>query len=133
MKYLTYILQQAGLTDSKTASTPLKLNQKLYASVSTPLSDSTRYRQVVGSLVYLTITRPDIAYPVQVVGQFVSAPTSLHRAVVLCILRYLQGTMNQSLLSSESSLQLTAYSDSDWAGCIDTRRSTTDFCILDLL
>lgn len=92
-EYLADILQQAGLTNSKIVNTPLELNHKLSASAGTPLSDPSRYQQVVWSLVNLTITRSDIAYQVQVVSQFVSTPTTLHWAIVLHVLRYLQGTM----------------------------------------
>ena len=63
-----------------------------------PLSDPSLYRTLVGSLVYLTITRPDIAYAVHIVSQFVASPTTVHWAVVLRILRYLRGTQFQSLL-----------------------------------
>jgi len=81
-------------------------------------------------LVYLTITRPDIAYVVHIVSQFVTSPTTIHWAVVLRILRYLRGTQFQSLLlPSTSSLQLRAYSDADWASDPVDRKSTTGFCI----
>lgn len=119
----------ARLTNSKIVSTPLELNQKLSASTGTPLYDSSLYRQVVGSLVYSTITRPNIAYPVQVISQFVSITTSIDWAAILRIVLYLHEMMNQSLLSSDSSHQLTVYFDSDWAECVDTPYSTTGFCI----
>jgi len=78
------------------------------------LIDPILYRTIVGSLIYLTITRPDIAYAVHVVSQFVASPTIVHWAAVLRILRYLRGTVFQSLLlSSTSSLELRAYSDAD--------------------
>ncbi|XP_048229501.1 uncharacterized mitochondrial protein AtMg00810-like [Ricinus communis] len=84
----------------------------------------------VGSLVYLTITRPDIAYVVHIVSQFVTSPTTVYWAVVLRILRYLCGTRFQTLLfSSTSSLELCAYSDANWAGNPTDRKSTTGFCI----
>ena len=76
--------------------------------------DPILYRTIVGSLIYLTITRPDIAYAVHVVSQFVASPTIVHWAAVLRILRYLRDTVFQSLLlSSTSSLKLRAYSDAD--------------------
>ena len=72
-----------------------------------PLSNPILYRTIVGSLVYLRITRPDIAYVVYVVSQFVSSPTTVHWETVLHILWYLQGTLFQNLLlSSTSSLEL---------------------------
>lgn len=66
----------------------------IFAFDDTPLPDPMPYRQVVGSLVYLTITRPDVAYPVQMVSQFVSTPTSIHWVALVRILCYLQGFMS---------------------------------------
>uniref|UniRef100_A0A2N9EUD9 Reverse transcriptase Ty1/copia-type domain-containing protein n=1 Tax=Fagus sylvatica TaxID=28930 RepID=A0A2N9EUD9_FAGSY len=95
----------------------------------TPLSDATLYRHLVGSLVYLTVTRPDIAHAVHLVSQFLSAPHSTHYAAVLHILRYIKGTMFHGLhFSAHSTLDLCAYSDADWAGDPTDRRSTTGFC-----
>ncbi|XP_057489940.1 secreted RxLR effector protein 161-like [Actinidia eriantha] len=93
------------------------------------LSDATLYRQLVGNLIYLTVTRLDIAHAIHLVGQFISAPRSTHYAAVLRILRYVKGTLFHGLhFSSQSSLQLYAYSDADWAGDPTDRRSTTGFC-----
>ncbi|GKV43766.1 hypothetical protein SLEP1_g51018 [Rubroshorea leprosula] len=95
-----------------------------------PLSDPTRYRQLVGSLVYLTTTRPDIAYAVHIVSQFVAAPRSTHYAAVLRIIRYVKGTLFHGLhFSANSSPVLRAYSDADWAGDPSDRRSTTGYCL----
>ena len=81
-------------------------------------------------MVYLTITRPDIAHAVHVVSQFVTFPTTVHWAVVHHILRYLRGTQFQSLLLlSSSSLELHAYPDADWAGDPTDCKSVTGFCI----
>ncbi|XP_021834130.1 uncharacterized protein LOC110773931 [Prunus avium] len=96
-----------------------------------PLADPTHYRQIVGALQYLTITRPDIAYAVQHVSQFMSSPSDTHLEAVKRILRYLKGTLGHglSLYCSANPSLLIAYSDADWAGCPDTRRSTTGYCI----
>jgi len=94
------------------------------------LIDLTLYHTIVGSLVYLTITRPDIAYAVNVVSQFVTSPIIVHWAAVLRILQYLWGTVFQSLLlSSTSSLELRAYSDADHGSDPTDRKSVTGFCI----
>uniref|UniRef100_A0A2N9G4E2 Integrase catalytic domain-containing protein n=1 Tax=Fagus sylvatica TaxID=28930 RepID=A0A2N9G4E2_FAGSY len=82
-KYASDLLSKAGLTDSKTVSTPLELNVKLNTTDGEPLSDATLYRQLVGSLIYLTVTRPDLAYVVHLVSQFMSAPCSTHYVAVL--------------------------------------------------
>ncbi|GKV37454.1 hypothetical protein SLEP1_g45485 [Rubroshorea leprosula] len=74
VKYASDLVSKASLTDSKIVSTPLELNVKLTTLDGSPLADPTRYRQLVGSLIYLTMTRPDITYAVHVVSQFMTAP-----------------------------------------------------------
>jgi hypothetical protein len=94
------------------------------------LTYSTLYRIIVGSLVYLTITRPDIAYVVHVVSQFVASPTTVHLAVVLRILRYIRGTVLQSLLLSTTTFfELRAYSDADYDSDPTYHKSVTSFRI----
>ncbi|XP_028083358.1 uncharacterized protein LOC114284616 [Camellia sinensis] len=119
----------ARLTNSKTVSTPLKPNVCLTPLDGTPLPDANMYRQLVGSLVYLTATRPDIAHVVNLVSQFLSALRSIHYAAMLCVLRYVKGTLFHGLhYSSQSALSLRAYSDADWVGDRTDCHSTTRFC-----
>ncbi|WKA12032.1 hypothetical protein VitviT2T_029468 [Vitis vinifera] len=130
-KYASDLLSQAGLTDSKTVDTPVELNAHLTPLGGKPLSNPSLYRRLVGSLVYLTVTRPDISYAVHQVSQYLSAPRSTHYAVVLRILRYLKGTLFHGLFySAQSPLILRAFSDADWAGDPTDRRSTTGYCFL---
>uniref|UniRef100_A0A2N9GQ59 Uncharacterized protein n=1 Tax=Fagus sylvatica TaxID=28930 RepID=A0A2N9GQ59_FAGSY len=130
-KYTSDLLSRAGLTDHKILDTPIELNARLTPSSGELLPDPTLYRQLVGSLVYLTVTRPDISYAVHQVSQFMSAPRSTHYAAVLRILRYLKGTLFHGLhFSAQSPLTLRAYSDADWAGDPTDRRSTTGYCFL---
>jgi hypothetical protein len=129
-KYVADILERVRLTDNKTVDTPIEVNARYSSSDGLPLIDPTLYRTIVGSLVYLIITRPDIAYVAHVVSQFVASPTTIHRAVVLRILRYLRGTVFQSLLlSSTSSLEVRVYSDADHSSDLIDRKSVTGFCI----
>ena len=130
VKYASDLISRAGLIDNKAVDTPLELNVKLRSTDGELVSNPTLYRQLVGGLIYLTITRPDISYAVHVVSQFMTSPRTVHFAAVLRILRYVRGTMHQGLLmSSSSKLELNAYSDSNWVGDVTDRRSITGFCI----
>uniref|UniRef100_A0ACD5ZJM6 Uncharacterized protein n=1 Tax=Avena sativa TaxID=4498 RepID=A0ACD5ZJM6_AVESA len=106
-KYIQDLLARAALGDERTVEIPMELNVKLQPTNGDPLSDPTRYCHLVGSLVYLAVTRPDISYPVHILSQFVSAPTTVHYSHLLCVLRYLRGTITRRLFfPSSSSLQL---------------------------
>jgi hypothetical protein len=108
----------------------MELNVQLHASDGDPLSDLTRYHNLVGSLVYLAVTRSDISYPVHILSQFVSAPTSIHYSHILRVLRYLRGTITRHLFFPHSgSLQLQAYSDAIWASDPSDRRSLSAYCV----
>jgi len=103
--------------------TPLEVNLKLHQEEDDLLSDPLLYRQLVGSLNYLTITRPDISFIVQQVSQFMQAPRNLHLVIVRRIIQYLKGTSTHRLFfPKESSLQLVEYSDTNWVGCANTHR-----------
>ncbi|XP_047320642.1 uncharacterized mitochondrial protein AtMg00810-like [Impatiens glandulifera] len=116
-KYDSDLISRAGLTDSKTASTPLEADCRLTPLDGTPLKDPTLYRQLVVSLIYLTITRPDIAHVVHIVSQLMTSPHTAHHSTVLRILRYIKGTRLHGLhISTDSLLVLTSYLDADWAG-----------------
>ncbi|RVW87652.1 Retrovirus-related Pol polyprotein from transposon RE1 [Vitis vinifera] len=109
----------------------ISLNQHNFAKEEgNLLADPSLYRKLVGSLVYLTITRPDISFAVQQVNQFLQTPRHLHLAAVRRIIRYVQGTSTRGLFfPAGNSTRLAAYSDADWAGCADTRRSITGWCV----
>ena len=82
-KYASDLLSKAGIIDNKIVSTPLEYNAKLTPLDDEPISDATRYHQLVGSLIYLTVTRPDISHTVGMVNEFMDAPRSIHYATVL--------------------------------------------------
>ncbi|RDX62509.1 putative mitochondrial protein, partial [Mucuna pruriens] len=95
-----------------------------------PYSDPERYRRLVGKLIYLTITRPDISFAVGVVSQFMQAPCVDHWTAVLRILKYIKKTPGQGLLyEDKGDTHISCYCDADWAGSPIDRRSTTGFCI----
>jgi histone deacetylase 1/2 len=110
----------------------MSVTDKLGRDSGTPLSseDAFKYRSMVGGLQYLTLTRPDISYSVNKVCQFLSAPTDVHWEEVKRILRYIKGTVStgHKIRRSSSSL-LSVFTDADWAGCTDDRRSTGGFAV----
>lgn len=131
-KYANDILSRVGMKDCKPVSTPLLTSEKLSAHEGTPLgpNDATQYRSVVGALQYLTLTRPDIAYAVNKVCQFLHAPTLVHWTMVKRILRYIKYTVNYGLkVGKSTSLLVSGFTDADWAGSIDDRRSTGGFAV----
>uniref|UniRef100_A0A2N9HRT6 Uncharacterized protein n=1 Tax=Fagus sylvatica TaxID=28930 RepID=A0A2N9HRT6_FAGSY len=130
LKYARDILTRAQLLDSKPVYTPMVVSQHLSAD-GPHFPDPTLYRFLVGALQYLTITRPDIAHVVNSVSQFLHAPTADHFLAVKRILRYVKGTLHFGLTFRPFAAPgtLVAYSDADWAGCPDTRRSTSGYSI----
>jgi hypothetical protein len=130
MKLASDIIARSGLTDDKRVETPEVINAKMRANDGTPLADPTPYRQLIGSLTYLSITRPDISHAVHSASQFQTAPTTTHMAAVMRIIRYLKDSITKGVfLSSSSPLTLLAYTDSDWGGNPDDRISTTGYCV----
>ncbi|KAJ9554092.1 hypothetical protein OSB04_018137 [Centaurea solstitialis] len=120
--YALSLLERFGMADSTPTATSMEPQLKLHKAEGEPLKDPTRFRQLVGSLFYLTITRPDLAYSVGVVSQFMDKPCEK-------ILRYVKGTLQLGLLYKPNvSLSLHGFTDADWAGDVITRRSTTGYC-----
>ena len=131
-KYATDLVAKSGLKGCKPALTPLSSSEKLSLSEGELLNqeDSTRYRSMVGALQYLTLTRPDISFAVNKVCQFLHAPTTVHLTAAKRILRYIKNTFNVGLTFTKSpSTLVSAFSDSDWAGCLDDRRLTGGFAV----
>lgn len=128
--YALSLLHDTGFTDCRPASLPMDPNLKLSSDTGPELADSSQYRRLIGRLLYLTISRPDIAFTVNKLSQFLSKPTTTHLDALHHLLRYLKTTPGQGLFFSRAATpSLTAYTDADWGNCVDTRRSTTGFCI----
>jgi Reverse transcriptase (RNA-dependent DNA polymerase) len=129
-KYIHSILEKANMQGAKPNSTPMATGKVLSKFGGATFDDPHLFRSIIGALQYVTITRPDISFAVNRVSQYMHAPTVSHWAAVKRILRYLIGTITHGILiSSSSSHSITAFSDSDWAGCPDDRRSTTGYLV----
>ena len=123
-KYIGDILKMANMLESKGCSTPISVGEKLYKDKDATFENPSLYRSIIGSLQYVLLTRPDIAYIVNKLNQFLQAPTVLHWQACKRVLRYLQSTTHFGIQFFRSgSLSLTAYSDADWGSNPDDRRS----------
>ena len=116
--------------DCKSMTTSMTMNLKLSSvAADSDLVDPTVYRQLVGSLMYLVNTRPDICFAVSTLGQFMCEPRRMHWMVAKHVLRYLRGTIGYGLrYTSSSDMALVGYSDSNWAGRVEDRKSTSKCC-----
>lgn len=131
-KFAKELLSEAEIDTSQQVScTPLPVHLKISSTDGDLLSKPDVYRSIVGKLNYLTNTRPDLSYTVQTLSQFMHAPRNTHFNALQHTLRYLAGTINQGiLLRASCKLTLQAFSDADWASCVDTRRSVTGYVLL---
>ncbi|KAL9447401.1 hypothetical protein AB3S75_014963 [Citrus x aurantiifolia] len=129
-KYTLDILAETGLLGAKPARSPIDQNHRLALDDGPMYSDPVRYRRLIGRLIYLTITRPELCYSVHVLAQFMQCPREIHWEAAARVLRYLKGHPGQGIfLRRNSALQLIAYCDSDWGACPLTRRSLTGYFI----
>jgi hypothetical protein len=131
-RYAKDVLQRVGMEACKPIGTPLSTTERLSLHEGDKLGavDSKRYKSIVGALQCLTLTRPDIAFAVNKVCQFLHSPTTVHWAAVKRILRYMKDTLQLGfrLRKSRSNL-VSTFTDADWAGCPDDRRSTGGFAV----
>lgn len=122
------ILKRFRLINYSLVSTPMVVGTKINREATEKDFDSTIFRRLVGSLMYLTTTRPDIMYGVSLISRFMDSPKTSHWHAGKRILRYIAGTMNHDILYSTSDdFQLVGYTDSDFAGNIEDRRSTSGY------
>ncbi|XP_050378264.1 uncharacterized mitochondrial protein AtMg00810-like [Argentina anserina] len=127
-KYISDFLHEVGMQDTKIAHSPLPSNLNLDTE-SESLPDIAHYQRLVGKLIYLTITRPDITHAVRLVSQFMHSPHSYHLQLVKRILRYLKGSMTKGIfMKKHSHFKHEGYTDLDWAGNVLDRKFTTGFC-----
>ena len=113
-KYVREILNRFQMSECKVLSTTLDQNMKLYSNDGSKEADGTLYRQLVGSLNYLTTTRKHISFSASILSRFLAKPCETHWKAVKQVLRYLKGTINFGLLYTDAfDVQLAGYSDSD--------------------
>ena len=118
------------MSEAKPTATSLSINPTLTLHSSKVLSDPSEYRTVVGSLQYLSFTRPDIAYTINKLSQYMHRPISDHWGAVKRLLRYLSGTVDQGImLHRHSNLALHAFSNTDWASNQDDYTSTSAYIV----
>ncbi|KAJ9558206.1 hypothetical protein OSB04_012820 [Centaurea solstitialis] len=130
-KYTLDILKDSGMMGCKPSSFPMEPNLQLDQCDDSPRIEASQYRRLVGRLLYLQATRPDITYAVNVLSQFVSDPRQRHMEVATRVLRYLKATPGQGILiPKDGGTKLVAFCDSDWLGCAFTRRSRTGYLLL---
>ncbi|KAE8700094.1 vinorine synthase-like [Hibiscus syriacus] len=141
-KYALELIEESGMSGSKPARTPLEQNVKLTTTEYDELCmkgsnendellvDKSVFQRLIGRLIYLIHTRPDITFAVHYLSQFMQQPKESHLRSVLRIVRYIKKSHGQGILmDSNSSCELNAYCDSDWAACLISRRSISGFCI----
>lgn len=128
-KYCIDLLNDSGLLGFKPQSTPSDPSIKICMNDAEPFQDIPTYRRLIGRLIYLTTTRPDITHITQQLSQFLSKPSIIHHNAACRVLRYLKSSPSRGLFfPHNSTLQLPGFSDADWAGCQDTRRSISGSC-----
>ena len=126
-KYVLDLLSETGMLGCKPSDTLIEVGKK--TGDAGDAVDKDRYQRLVGKLIYLSHTRPDIAFAVSVVSQHMHSPREAHLEAVYKILRYLKGSPGKGLLFKKNeSREVEVFTDADWAGSTEDRRSTTRYC-----
>ena len=128
-KFALEIVKKFGLGDSKVACNPMGSTTKISSDLQGKKVDQKLYRSMIGCLLYLIASRPDLSFSVGICTRHQSDPCESHLKVVKRIIKYIHGTAHYGIwYPRDSTLQLIGYSDVDWAGSIDCRRSTSGCC-----
>ncbi|GJZ34601.1 retrovirus-related pol polyprotein from transposon TNT 1-94 [Tanacetum coccineum] len=124
--YVLEILKKYGMESCDPVGTPMEIKDKLDLDQNGSPVDATKYRSMIGALMYLTSSRPDIVHATCLCARYQAKPTEKHLKEVKRIFRYLRGTVNMGLwYTKDSGFELTGFSDADYAGCKDTFKSTS--------
>jgi hypothetical protein len=130
-KYANEILKSFDILECKSINTPMKTKVKLLVDTSSELVDATLYKKIIGSLMYLTNTRPNICFVVNTLSQFLVEHRRVHLFVAKHVMKYLKGTLDFSLnYNGDHDFRLSGYTDSDWAGSVSDRKSTSGCCFI---
>lgn len=122
-------LKETGMSGCKPVATPVEPKGKFKQVTKEKPVDKRMYQRLVGKLIYLSHTRPDIAFAVSLVSQYMHNPLEEHLEAVYRILRYLKKTPGAGLLFEKNEMRnVEAFTDADWAGSVEDRRSTTGYC-----
>ncbi|XP_022843421.1 uncharacterized protein LOC111366976 [Olea europaea var. sylvestris] len=128
-KYAKDLVKRFGLDSMKHTRTPMSTNVKLGHDPTSKNVDQTVYRNMIGSLPYLTANRPDIAFSVGICARFQADPKESHLSAMRRLIRYVNETVDHEILySRESNLELAGYSDVDWAENVDDRKRISGGC-----
>ncbi|XP_048232904.1 secreted RxLR effector protein 161-like [Ricinus communis] len=130
-KYVAEILRRFGMENSNFVHNPIVLGVKLTKDEAGVKVDKTYYKQVVGSLMYLTATHPDMIFMVNLISRYMENPTEMHLQVAKRVLKYLKGTIEFGIFYKKGGDgELHVYSDSDYAGDLEDRKSTSGYIFL---
>ena len=130
-KYTQEVLERFGMEDCNPVHNPIVPGLKMVRDENGVKVDGTMYKQIVGSLMYLIATRPDIVYSVNLISRFMEHPTQLHLVAAKRILRYLKGTLGFGMFYKKGGkLKLIGYTDSDYAGDVEDRKSTSGYVFM---
>jgi hypothetical protein len=117
------------MLECKSMNTPMEEKLKLLVDTSSELIDATLYRQIIGSLMYLMNTRPDICFSVNTLSQFLVEPRHVHLVAAKHVMRYLKGTIDCGLsYDGDHDFTLSGYTDADWVGSVFDRKITSGCC-----
>ena len=128
-KYAKEILKKFHMEDYKNTSTPMNQKEKICKDDRVEKVDESQYKSLIGCLMYLTATRPNIMFAISLLSRFMHCANEVHFQAAKRIVRYIKGTTNYGIKYSYcQNFMLHGYSDSDWASSIDDMRSTIGFC-----
>ena len=128
-KYALEIINDVGMLSCKPVKTPMEVNLKLSKDERELLNEASMYKRLIGRLLFLTISRPNITYSVHKLSPFMSKPREPHIKVAYRVIQYLKGTSGQGLFfPSQSSLHIKSFANANCVACIDSRRSIIGYC-----